>query len=172
MTNEDFKIESGSERFRMMDNMYNVLKDGLILCKLIDDLLPTGLKLDFTRKAFQETKMQAFASARERERIAIFLNKAMEYGVPESCTFQTDYLYEKTNLVQVCTCIRALGIEAQSHPSYTGPIIWPKKAEENKRKFSNDQLNAGQQVISLQYGTNRGASQAGMNFGKQRMIID
>lgn len=51
--------------------------------------------------------------ARERERIGIFLLKAQEYGVPDSNLFQTDYLYERTNLVQVCTCIRALGIEVR-----------------------------------------------------------
>ena len=79
--------------------------------RLIDELLPPTGKLDFSKKAFQESKMQAFASAKERERIGIFLNKAMEFGVPESSTFQTDSLYEKTNMVQVCTCIRALGIE-------------------------------------------------------------
>jgi hypothetical protein len=49
--------------------------------------------------------------ARERERIGIFLLKAQEYGVPDTNLFQTDYLYERTNLVQVCTCIRAIGIE-------------------------------------------------------------
>lgn len=49
--------------------------------------------------------------ARERERIGIFLQKASEYGVPNTNLFQTDYLYERTNLVQVCTCIRAIGIE-------------------------------------------------------------
>ena len=57
------------------------------------------------------TQNQAFAMARERERIGIFLAKTLEFGVPDTNLFQTDYLYERTNLVQVCTCIRAIGIE-------------------------------------------------------------
>jgi len=71
------------------------------------------MKLDFSKKSFQVTQNQAFTMARERERIGIFLNKANAYGIPESNLFQTDYLYERTNLVQVCTCIRALGIEVR-----------------------------------------------------------
>lgn len=62
--------------------------------------------------------------------------------------------------------------QAQSRPDYKGPEIWPKKCEHNVRTFSEEQLKAGQQVIGLQYGSNKGASQAGMNFGKARMIID
>ena len=48
----------------------------------------------------------------------------------------------------------------------------PKEATENKRDFTEEQLKAGQNVIGLQMGTNKGASQAGQSFGKQRMIID
>lgn len=79
--------------------------------RLIDALLPAAQKLDFKKKSFQPTANQAFAMARERERIGVFLLKTQEYGVPDTNVFQTDYLYERTNLVQVCTCIRALGIE-------------------------------------------------------------
>ena len=48
----------------------------------------------------------------------------------------------------------------------------PKEAEMNKRQFTDEQLRAGRNIIGLQMGTNKGASQAGMTFGKQRMIID
>ena len=58
-------------------------------------------------------------------------------------------------------------------PNYSGPEgFWPKKSEKNVREFSEEQLKAGQSVISLQYGTNTGASQAGMNMGKPRSILD
>lgn len=153
-------------------NFYEILKDGMLLCRLVDVLLPEDKKIDFSKKTFQMTTNQAFTMARERERIGIFLQKAAELGVPDTNLFQTDYLYERTNLVQVCTTIRALGIEVQSHPDYQGPAIWPKKSESHVRQFTEEQLKAGQQVISLQYGSNKGASQAGMNFGKARMIID
>ena len=49
---------------------------------------------------------------------------------------------------------------------------WPKKSHKNVREFSEEQLKAGATVTSLQYGTNKGASQAGMSMGKPRHIID
>ena len=48
----------------------------------------------------------------------------------------------------------------------------PKESKANPRAFTKDQLSAGQHVIGLQMGTNKGASQAGMNMGKQRKIMD
>ena len=54
-----------------------------------------------------------------------------------------------------------------------GPAdYWPKKSEGEKREWTDEQLKAGQSVVSLQMGTNKGASQAGMTMGKQRMIND
>lgn len=48
------------------------------------------------------------------------------------------------------------------------PSIGPKEAEKNVRNFSEEQLNASNAVISLQYGSNKGANQAGMSFGNTR----
>uniref|UniRef100_A0A0L8IF68 Uncharacterized protein n=1 Tax=Octopus bimaculoides TaxID=37653 RepID=A0A0L8IF68_OCTBM len=62
--------------------------------------------------------------------------------------------------------------EAQTKPDFNGPILGPKMAEENKREFTQEQLDAGKNVVSLQYGSNQGASQAGLSMGKQRMIAD
>ena len=46
-----------------------------------------------------------------------------------------------------------------------------KQANENKRNFDEDVLKAGQSMIGLQYGTNKGASQAGMTpYGASRQI--
>ena len=59
---------------------------------------------------------------------------------------------------------------AERHPDW--PILGPKEAKYSPREFSSDQLKEGLSVIGLQMGTNKGASQAGMTFGKQRMIID
>jgi len=39
-------------------------------------------------------------------------------------------------------------------------------------KFTDEQLRAGEGIIGLQAGSNKGASQAGQNFGKTRAIID
>ncbi|WAR07081.1 MYPH-like protein [Mya arenaria] len=141
MTGENVEIQETDDRREMADSFHTTLKDGSLLCRLIDAVLPEGQKIDFSKKSFQESKNQAFTMARERERIAIFINKCQEYG-------------------------------AQSRPGYAAPVIWPKKNETNVRTFSEEQVQAGKQVISLQYGSNKGANQAGMSFGKTRMILD
>lgn len=155
------------------DNFHAILGDGMILCKLIDKLYPG--KIQWGDKSFQPAKIEAMKVMRERERISTFTRLVQEYGVPDSATFPTESLHEKgaLNLAQVCTCIRTLGIEAQSKPGYSGPDgYWPRKSEKNVRDFTDDQKKAGANVISLQYGSNKGASQAGMNIGKGRSILD
>lgn len=152
---------------------YNTLRDGTLLCKLIDTLYPG--KINWNEKTFQTPKIEAMRLMRERERITMFTKLVQEYGVPETCTFPTESLHEKgvLNLAQVCGCIRALGSEAQCKENYEGPAgYWPKKSERNVRNFTEEQMRAGQAVISLQYGTTKGANQTGMNFGKSRKIID
>ena len=64
----------------------------------------------------------------------------------------------------------ALGGLAQKN-GYPGPVIGKKMATQNKREFDQSVLNAGQSVIGLQYGSNKGASQAGMTaYGTGRQI--
>ena len=64
----------------------------------------------------------------------------------------------------------ALGGLAQKN-GYPGPVIGKKMATQNKRAFDQTVLNAGQSVIGLQYGSNKGASQAGMTaYGTGRQI--
>lgn len=48
------------------------------------------------------------------------------------------------------------------------PAFGPKPSSENKRDFTEEQLRAGENVIGLQAGFNKGASQAGQNFGNTR----
>lgn len=47
----------------------------------------------------------------------------------------------------------------------------PKPSEENKRDFTEDQMRAGESIIGLQAGSNKGATQAGSNLGAPRRII-
>ncbi|EDX09163.1 GD13293 [Drosophila simulans] len=59
--------------------------------------------------------------------------------------------------------------EAQRKASnFNKPSIGPKEADKNVRNFSDEQLRAGANVISLQYGSNKGATQSGINFGNTR----
>lgn len=48
--------------------------------------------------------------------------------------------------------------------------LGPKQATANPREFSEEQLKEGQNVIGLQMGSNKGASQAGQHFGRPRQV--
>ena len=50
------------------------------------------------------------------------------------------------------------------------PPLGPKEATANKREFTEEQLKEGQNVIGIQMGTNKLASQAGDHFGRPRQV--
>ena len=50
------------------------------------------------------------------------------------------------------------------------PVLGPKESETNVREFTDEQLKEGQNVIGLQMGSNKGASQAGDHYGRPRQI--
>ena len=134
------------------------LKDGLILCELINTLQPGSVK------KINHQKMPFF----KMENIGNFLSACEAYGVNKSDLFQTVDLFEARNMVAVINGIHALGRKA--HLKFDGPALGPKEATKNKREFSEDQLQAGKGIIGLQMGTNKVASAAGMNMGKSRGI--
>ncbi|XP_063619855.1 myophilin-like [Cydia splendana] len=139
-----------------VENLYNVLKDGTLLCKLVNAIQEGSVK-----KINQST--MAFKCM---ENINAFLEAAKKLGVPPQETFQTIDLWERQNLYSVVTCLQSLGRKAGN---YGKPSIGPKEADRNVREFSAEQLKAGQNVISLQYGTNKG-QQTGISFGGRRQI--
>ncbi|XP_026484237.1 myophilin-like [Vanessa tameamea] len=138
------------------DNLYEVLKDGTLLCNLVNKFQDGSVK-----KINQST--MAFKCM---ENINAFLETVKKLGVPPQETFQTIDLWEKQNLYSVVICLQSLGRKAGT---YGLPSIGPKEADRNVREFSEDQLKAGQNVISLQYGTNKG-QQSGISFGNRRQI--
>ncbi|XP_064629216.1 myophilin-like [Lineus longissimus] len=142
-------------------NVHKELKDGYILARL-------GHVLNEKIVPFNKLKGQTLVF-KQMELIALFLEAVKSVGVKEMEVFQTVDLYEKQNLHQVILTIQALGRKASSL-GLTG--FGPKESAVNKREFSEEQLREGQSIISLQYGTNKGANQAGMNFGKNRSILD
>ena len=146
-----------------MDNFYEVLKDGVMLLKLVNSLEPGRVK------KVNESKM-AFKCM---ENISAFLETAKAFGVPVQETFQTVDLWERQNLNSVVICLQSLGRKVIYKKIcdlifFMKPSIGPKEAEKNVRNFSDEQLKAGQNVISLQYGSNKGATQSGINFGNTR----
>uniref|UniRef100_A0A1W7RA61 Calponin n=1 Tax=Hadrurus spadix TaxID=141984 RepID=A0A1W7RA61_9SCOR len=135
-----------------------ILKDGTVLCRLMNKLMP-GCIPKYNTSGGQFKMM---------ENINKFQQMAKKYGVPEIDVFQTVDLWEKRNIAQVTQCIMALGRACYIHPEFQGPFLGPKPSEENKREFSEEQLRASEGIINLQYGTNKGATQSGQNFGNTR----
>lgn len=138
-----------------MDNFYEVLKNGVLLCKLVNAIKPGSVK------KVNESQM-AFKCM---ENITAFLEVAKGLGVPTQETFQSVDLWERQNLNSVVICLQSLGRKAGN---FGKPSIGPKEADKNVRQWSDEQLRAGQNVISLQYGSNKGATQSGINFGNTR----
>lgn len=137
------------------DNFHELLKDGQMLCRLANALKPGSVKkVNNTTMAFKCM-----------ENIGAFLNVAAQCGVPSTELFQTVDLWEKQNLNMVVICLQSLG---RKGAHFNCPSIGPKEADKNVRNFSEEQLRAGEGVIGLQMGSNKGATQTGMIFGNTR----
>lgn len=139
-------------------NYEDILKDGVILCNLINKLAPGSVK----KIQSKGTNFQLM------ENIQRFQAAIKNYGVPQEEIFQTADLFERRNIPQVTLCLYALGRITQKH-DWNGPSLGPKMAEENKRTFTEDQLRASEGQVNLQMGYNKGATQAGHGgFGNTR----
>ncbi|XP_067896968.1 transgelin-3-like isoform X2 [Heterodontus francisci] len=144
------------------------LMNGTLLCRVINSLYPKDQE---PIKKIQESKM-AF---KQMEQISQFLKAAEAYGVATMDIFQTVALWEGKDLAAVQRTLIALGSVAVTKDDgyYHGDPNWfHKKAQGNKRAFSEEQLRKGQSVIGLQMGSNKGASQSGMTgYGMHRQIM-
>lgn len=146
----------------------NWLKDGCVLSELINSLYGAN-------KPIKTIKSSGMAF-KQMEQISLFLKAAENYGVTKTDMFQTVDLFEGKDLAAVQRTLMALGSLAvtRNDGNYKGDPSWfYKKSQENRRDFSEEQLSEGRNVIGLQMGTNKGASQAGMTgYGRPRQIIN
>lgn len=150
------------------DAFHAYMQDGEVLCKLANKIQAGAIRKVHDVKA---VKMAVFKASKSQENIGFFLAWCESYGVPSGNTFQTAALYEATNLASVQRALFNVGSVA-SKKGFS-PSIGAKLADQNKRSFTAEQLKAGDSVIGLQMGTNKGASQAGMTgYGSGRQIID
>lgn len=148
---EDLEEVVGMEAFQ------EKLKDGIVLCKLINAIEPGSVaKINNGNVAFKQM-----------ENIDNFVKGCINYGCKKEDMFQTVSLFEGTNMPEVLNGLFALGRKCAANGKKG---IGPKESDPNKRTFSEEQLRAGEGTIGLQAGYNKGASQAGQNFGKSRSI--
>uniref|UniRef100_A0A1I7XR54 Calponin-homology (CH) domain-containing protein n=1 Tax=Heterorhabditis bacteriophora TaxID=37862 RepID=A0A1I7XR54_HETBA len=140
-----------------VNNFISLFKDGSMLCKLANSLQPGSVKkVNNSTMAFKQM-----------ENIAFFLNFA-EKHITKSELFQTVDLYEAQDPNAVLICLSALA--RKSNKLFGKPGLGPKEAEGEKREWTEAQLKAGQGVIGLQMGSNKGANASGLNFGNTRHI--
>jgi len=152
-----------------MEDVCKTLKDGRVLCKVINILYPGTIKkinkIDNPNSPFKKSK--------ENENISNYLKACEEKAnCQKGDLFQTVDLYECDNIPVVVDGIYSLGRKTHKHENQEIPALGPKESDENAREFTEEQLAAGKNIIGLQMGTNECASQAGQNFGKTRAIID
>lgn len=153
-------IDYPDQELRDQNEFGAILKNGHLLCELINKLQPGSVKKINTMNA----------PFKQRENIEMFLKGCETYGLIAQDLFQVNDLYEQKNLYMVVDNLHALGGLAQRN-GFDGPVIGKKMATQNRRDFDEATLKAGQAVIGLQYGSNKGASQAGMTaYGTGRQI--
>ena len=90
------------------------------------------------------------------ENVQNFQKALKAYGVPDIDVFQTVDLFEKKDIAQVTNTFFALGRAVWKDPNWNGPKLGPKPADANEREFTEEQLKAGQTIVGLQAGQNKG----------------
>ncbi|CUT98905.1 calponin [Echinococcus multilocularis] len=154
------------------EQFYQYLKSGLVLGYLMACLKSDGVS-SLGVNMWKVSEKPIFETNRQRERIGAFINFCQEMGVGSASAFQTDQLYEMTNLPQVVICLSQLGVEAQAKPGYNGPEgYWMQRHTENKRNFTEEQLKQGESVMRLQMGYTGSATASGVSFGARRNVMD
>uniref|UniRef100_M3Z3K8 Calponin-homology (CH) domain-containing protein n=1 Tax=Mustela putorius furo TaxID=9669 RepID=M3Z3K8_MUSPF len=136
--------------------LQNRLKDGMVLCELINRLYPKeqapGKNIQASTRAFKVLEQIQFLQA------------AKHCGINTIDIFQTADIWEEKNIAYMQWMLMNLGglVVAQDNGLFSGdPNCFPKKSKE-PWNFSDNQLQEGKIVIGLQMGSNCWASQARM----------
>ncbi|EDO46658.1 predicted protein, partial [Nematostella vectensis] len=123
-----------------VDTVHQTLKDGQVLCRLANRL-GGDLKINQQKMPFKQM-----------ENIGNFLSFIENnLGVAKNDLFQTVDLYEKSNMWNVICCIHAVGRRAAAK-GLDVPVLGPKEADANPRQFSEEQLRAGEGILTKQAG--------------------
>ncbi|KAJ3601606.1 hypothetical protein NHX12_032574 [Muraenolepis orangiensis] len=139
------------------------LKDGVLLCELINTLQPGSV-----RKINQSTQ-----NWHQLENIANFVRAITAYGLKLHDLFEANDLFENTNHTQVQSTLITLAGVAKSKGFHSQYDMGVNYTEKHPRRFAPEKLKEGRNVIGLQMGTNKLASQKGMtSYGTRRLLFD
>ncbi|XP_031151022.1 calponin-1 [Sander lucioperca] len=148
---------------RMGDNFMESLKDGVLLCELINVLQPGSVK-----KINNSSQ-----NWHQLENIGNFVRAITDYGLRLPDIFEANDLFENANHTQVQSTLMALAGMAKSKGFHSKYDLGVKYAEKQHRRFAPEKLREGRNIIGLQMGTNKLASQKGMtSYGTRRHLYD
>jgi len=106
-------------------DFYSVLKNGVVLCQLINTIRPGSVK----HINLKPTNVLA-----ERENIQAYIDGCAALGVPSQELFVISDLHEKKYLPGVLLNIYALGRQAQVTPGFNGPRLGVKYTFDAERR--------------------------------------
>ncbi|XP_031567789.1 calponin-1-like [Actinia tenebrosa] len=110
------------------DALADALDDGVLLCRIVNEVIPGTIKKVHTGEKINEFQKQ--------ENIQNFLEACTDE--PFNCIpaelFPTVYLFERQNMGQVVTGIQAFARRAHLYDK-TVPLFGPKQNERNPRNF-------------------------------------
>ncbi|KAI4291921.1 transgelin [Pancytospora philotis] len=124
------------------DALYEQLRDGVILCVLINKITGQPSK-------FPNVSKMSFV---QMENICFFIESARKLGVPDSDNFQTIDLFEGSGMKQVICCLYSLSRHLHKSGRTDLPVIGPKLIEPVKVSFTRAQLDDAKRVMRLEYG--------------------
>ncbi|KAE9551304.1 hypothetical protein FO519_005484 [Halicephalobus sp. NKZ332] len=136
------------------DEFIELFRDGQRLCQLANALEPNAIKK-------VNTSALAF---KKMENISFFLSFA-EKHINKTELFQTVDLFEGQDPNAVLVCLSAL---ARKGDKFGKDAIGPKESQGEKRNWTDEQLRAGDSIIGLQMGSNKGANASGLILGNRR----
>ncbi|EJW82713.1 calponin [Wuchereria bancrofti] len=149
-----------------VNNFLEIFKDGTALCSLANALQPGSVKKI-------NTSAMAF---KQMENISFFLSFAEKY-ITKSELFQTVDLFEGQDPNAVVVCLSSLARKSEElfgkpglGPKLSEILVINKEAKGEKREWSEEKLRAGETIIGLQMGSNKGANASGINMGNTRHI--
>ncbi|XJO71508.1 hypothetical protein BDV3_001007 [Batrachochytrium dendrobatidis] len=140
------------------------LKNGVILCKTINAIMPN----DPIRK-IADSKLPF----KQMENIHMYLEKTKQLGMPSFESFQTVDLFEAKNINQVINSIFSLSRQAAKYGYTAVPTLGPQLATATKRRFTEEQLAEGRAAVPLLQAFTSPVSQAGMGaMGASRQVYN
>ncbi|TNN26925.1 Calponin-3 [Liparis tanakae] len=122
------------------ENFQRGLKDGVVLCELINKL-QTGSVKKINLSQLNWHKL---------ENLGNFIKAILAYGLKPNDIFEANDLFESGNMTQVQTTLLALASMAKTKGMDTKFDIGVKYADKQARHFDHEKIKAGQCVIGLQ----------------------